>query len=246
MTRLLILCALLFLPIPALADGVLTPAANPPDRVLYDYRNSVRISDEFVSGSTTSLTIGALGWGAAAGTTTYVTGEDASRPGILRRDTTASSGTIATLQLSSSAFLMYGINSPVTYKSTWVVRLNTNDADTAVRIGFADATGNPPGNGTYFEKLAADTNWFCMTNHVGGSGIRVDTGIAVNTGWNTFELTATATLAQCSINGVVTNNANTQMTNSAMIPILQIVNSAAAAKTIDIDYFELNLTGLVR
>lgn len=212
------------------------------DGMLYPYQSSVEVQDEFTSGTTTGTQLGALGWGAGNGTTSIITGE-ANRPGIYRRDTSAVSGTVATLQLFPHSSSVFAANLP--HRVLFVARLNTNDANTTMRMGIGNSViANPPGTGIYFEKADADTNWFCVTES--GTRTRTDSGIAVDTNFNTFEYKRFSTSVEFYINGalVCTNTAN--LSTALSNPFSHIINSAAASKTMDIDYFQLQLTGLTR
>lgn len=211
---------------------------------LYDYRTSVQLQEDFLGGSTTSGAIGRHGFGSGGGSTTFLASE-ANRPGIVRRDTSAASGTVASLSLypaSSSA-----LDPAWPTDELWIVRPNTNDANTTVRVGSLSSFGSsPPSHGIYFEKLDADTNWFCVTR-AGGVQTRVDSGVAVGTGWVTLRRQRTAAgvtfmIGTAAVGGLFTTTIPTAFLN----PTVQIVNSAAASKTIDIDYFQINITGVSR
>ena len=128
------------------------------------------------------------------------------------------------------------------YRWLFVARLNTNDALTLVRIGMISAQTNPAPSGMYFEKLAADTNWYCVTR-LASSETRVDTGVAVTTDFATFAASKTAAGAVFSLNGVaVCGGAIATTIPSLLMPIVLINNGEAASKTIDIDYFEQRIT----
>jgi hypothetical protein len=216
-------------------------------RDLFLYRSELFIEDDFVSGSTSSGTVGQLGWAVANGTTSYVAATDKDHPGILRRDTSAVSGTVASLSLNPSQFVIFGMASPVVVDMTWLVKLGQKDANTTVRVGLCNGpTSSTPGDGIYFETLDADTNWFGRNNPNGGAGVRVDSGIAAGTDWVTLRLIASATQTIFSVNGTEVVNANPQMVNVAWNPFLHIINSAAAAKTVDVDRFQMLMTGLSR
>ena len=68
---------------------------------LYPYRSMIAIQDDFMFGISTSGNIG-YGWGFANGSTAYIASEAGGRIGLLRRDTTAASGTLARTDLSIS------------------------------------------------------------------------------------------------------------------------------------------------
>lgn len=243
MTRLLILCALLVVPIQVWADGVLTPAANPPDNVLYDYRNSVQIQEEFITGATSSGTIGTLSWFLANGTTTLQASE-ANRPGILRRDTTSTISTVAYLLLSGSQTMF---TTGGTWEVLWIARPNNFDSDTTLRVGASSSCTGTPSNGIYFEKTTADTNWYAVSRNGGvETGTRTDTGVTVSAVFRTFKIEHTATSVRFLIDGVVVATHAANIPAAGITGCAHIINATAVAKTIDYDYFQYRETGLVR
>ena len=212
---------------------------------LYPYQSSIFLQDEFASGTTASGSVGSLGWNLSGGTTTFIASPFSNRIGVLRRETGAVSGTLATLQLyqGSSSFL-FGTQNQM---HIFLTRLVTNDANTTARMGVYNSVGaNPPTEGIYFEKLDADTNWFCVTR-VGGVQTRTDSTVAVDTNFNQFGFVRNSSGVTWKINYTpVCGTHTTNISTAGMNPGLQIVNSAAATKQIDIDYYQLIVTGLAR
>jgi hypothetical protein len=210
---------------------------------LYPYRTSIFLQDEFLGGSTASNSIGSLGWNAANGATTNLAGE-ANRFGIIRRDTSAVINTIATLFINSASAA--AMNPANNHSFLAAIRLNTNDANTTIRIGGLNSTAiSPPADGIYFEKLDADTNWFCVTR-AGGVQTRTDSSIAVNTSFNTFEYIRNSSGVTYKINNANVCTNTTNITATYLNLGFHITNSAAAAKTADIDYAQIIFTGLSR
>jgi len=209
---------------------------------LYPYRSMIQIQDDFICGINTNGTTGCQNWiingGSSAGVTSV-----AGRPGLFQKNTSAVSGTIAQLVLGGTAG---NIDVAVNNRITFASRLNNNDANTTVRIGDANAFSvSPPGSGNYFEKLDADTNWFCVTRS-GGVETRTDTGVAVSTNFVTMTTNRNSTGVQFILDYVLVCTHTTNISTGLSNPGLHIVNSAAAAKTIDVDYFELTTSGLAR
>lgn len=232
----LILC-FIGLPVSFLAFGSdLQTQQNP----LYPYKSSVWLQDEFLTGNGSGA-FGILGW-TTAGTIT-IEGSLTNRPGIMRLNTGAVSGTQARASFSNSAALDPATN----IQNLWVTQLNTNDANTTVRIGLGNSVAtSPPGNGIYFEKLDADTNWFCVTR-AAAVQTRTDSGVAVNTSFNDFFLNRNSAGVTWKINNSAVCGTHTTNIPTTMIsPFVFIINSAAAAKTIDLDYFQVINTGLSR
>lgn len=211
------------------------------DSSIYNYRDSMILQDDFISGGTSSGTVGVLGFILANGVTTSVASE-VNRPGILRRDTSGVINTITNLVLGGSS----GFFGTLNHEILWIERLNTNDADTLIRIGAANSTsGNPPADGEYFEKLAADINYFCVTRSAGVQ-TRTDTGVPVNTSFNTFRIRRKDEVVTFILNDVIVATHITNLSVVVLNPYTLIINSVAAAKTHDHDYFEVIVTGIMR
>jgi hypothetical protein len=208
---------------------------------LYNFRNTVELQDEFLSGAASSGTIGSLGWFITGGTTSSPTGES-NAPGIVRRDTTAAINTVAGLLLSGTQTQLLTAQP---YTALFRSRLNTNDANTEIRIGLASVCTVVATSGIYFEKLSADTNWFAVSNNAGVQ-TRTDTGVAVNTNFNILLIRKIAASIDFIINGGTPTTISTNLPTANIQPCEQITNTAAAAKTFDTDYFQIKVTGIAR
>lgn len=242
MKTLLLLLALL-LPGSVLAEGVLTPAANPPVPSLYNYRSTLEVQDDFTNGGTTNLTAGMLGWTLAGGNTTAPS-STTTRIGLLRRDTSAVINTLAYLSMNGSTASVITHAHPTTM--TWVLQLDQVDANTTIWLGAANsASVSVPNAGMWFEKRDADTNWFCVTRNSPNQE-RNDSGVAVAVAYTTFRIVSTSTQVQFYINDALVCTNTTYLPPTYINPGLLITNSAAAAKTVTVDYFELKIGGLTR
>lgn len=210
---------------------------------LYRYQNTIMLQDDFYYGGNASGIVGSLGWSFNGGTITGQ-GSETNAPGIFRLDTSAVSGTVSRLLFNQSTAIFLTFPQDLLA----ICRLNNNDANTTARIGYLNLTSaSPPDNGVYFEKLDADTTWFCVTRDGAAGPARVDTGVAVNTGFNTFRIVRTTTGVDFYLNNVFITTMTASIPSSTSVsPCFQIVNSAAAAKTLDVDYFQLMMTGLAR
>lgn len=200
---------------------------------LYAYKRRFTLQDDFTTGGQPTGTIGDLGWN-SNGTLVVRPGE-VNHPGVIRLDTGAVSGTHERLNFSLSSAFNVGFN----HEITWVLILNTVDANTTVRIGAANSVaGAPPNNGIYFEKLDADTNWFAVTR-ANGTQTRTDTGVAISTAYTAFKYVFNGTSVAFSINDTLVATNTTTIPIGLMSPYTYIINSAAASKTLDVDYFEI-------
>lgn len=204
-----------------------------------DPATSFTISDEFASGATLSSgQIGSLGW-MSGGCTSSVSAE-ANRPGIVRLDTgtTANAQCAIWTRQSAGSGIVQGAS---LFDALWYVRLNTNDANTLIRVGMSDNCGAGTFEVAYFEKLAADTTWFRVTR-LGATETRTNTTIATSTAWVKFRVRRTdANTIGFTIdaNAEQTNTTNTPA--GTLQPCMYIDNNTAASKTVDVDYFRLKL-----
>jgi hypothetical protein len=219
-------------------------AADAALAILRDPLLTQSLIDDFMSGSAGAGATGTQNWYWFNGALSVPDGE-ANHPGIVRKTTGAVINTYALIYLLLSA------GGPVlpaaTFDQTWVVRLNTNDANTTVRVGMgANCAANPPAAGIYFEKLAADTNWFRITRS-GAVQTRTDHGVAVSTGWIKFRIRRiNGTTLGFSINGGTEAQVTANIPTVGLTPHVAITNTAAADKNIDVDFFSHVVTGLVR
>lgn len=210
---------------------------------LYPYRSMLEQQDDFMGGNTVSGNIGVLGW-SSAGTLTAALSSTANRPGVIQLDTTAVSPTQARINFGQNSVVF----DPATPHSVlWVLQLNTNDANTTIRFGASNPVqNNPPTHGIYIEKLDADTNWFCVTR-AGGVQTRTDSTVAVDTNFHTFTYTRTSSGVVFSIDSTsVCGTHTTNIPTTFIDPVVFIINSAAASKTVTIDYYQQRIYGLVR
>jgi hypothetical protein len=208
---------------------------------------SPRIYDDFVSGGTSVGGIGDLGWFTLEGTTQLLASA-LGRVGVISRSTTATSGLYAVLYLRQDPTVGV-VHTSDMFDVTFVVRLQQSDSDTLVRFGLAnDATANPPANGVYIEKLAADTSWFGVTRTSTPTQSQSRTAAlgSTNTSWikGRIRRLDASTIAFDMGGGVQT--ATTNIPNAALQPFVAIWNSAAVNKVIEIDYIDLSVPGLTR
>ena len=226
-------------------DGVqIVPMAWRYSPSLYDYRTMMAVWDDFQQGLVSSGSLGKLGW-VTAGTLSGLSSE-LNRPGLVQLTTTAVSGTVCRLSPHNSNSIVPEQRQDV----TWIARVNTVDANTTVRFGEANSVaGNPPNNGAYFEKLDADTTWACVSR-AGAVQTRVVTAVPVTTAFVTLKISRVTDGYNYYINGqlvaTITTNLPVAAVALGVAPYGFIINSAAANKTVDIDYFEWTVYDLRR
>ncbi|RZJ47414.1 MAG: hypothetical protein EON87_00845 [Brevundimonas sp.] len=196
------------------------------------------LRDEFAVASTESGEIGEMGWSFTAGTWNLIPPE-ASHPGICRRASTAVSGTVASCYLGGGGTATI-LRWDQTEEQTWIVRPLTTDADYDVRVGvFSDGTANPPSNGVYFERLAADTSWFGVTR---ASASQTRSAALASFAGDWFKLRIRridASTVGFTINGgtEVTQTGNVFGGTTALVIGMQIIPTSTNARSVDVDAF---------
>lgn len=216
----------------------IVPIVSSQGQDFYNYRTMFSAQDDFVTGIASSGGVGKLGW-LFAGTATAQASE-INRPGIMRFDTSAVSGTATRLSMSNSS----AFDPAMDHTLTWIARCNTPDADTLMRIGAGGSVaGNPPNNGIYFEKLAADTTWFAVIRAAAVPVDRIDTRVPVNTSFKVFTYNMKDDVVTFFIDYQQVATIGVTTFNALISPYGYMINSAAAAKTFDVDYF--GMTGKI-
>lgn len=201
---------------------------------LYNYKLTFSCQDDFLIGSQSSGSIGSLSW-LSAGTIT-VQGSNGSYIGRYQLDTGAVSGTMARITFASSA----NFASTKLHNILWIIQFVSVDANTTIRIGAVNGiAANPPDFGIFFEKLDGDTTLFAVAR-TSAVETRVNTGytlLANNIAVLMYRRFSDR--VEYYINGQLVATITTNIPSALISPIASIINSAAAAKTIVIDYFEM-------
>jgi hypothetical protein len=201
---------------------------------------SPMVWDDFISGHTNTGTVGQLGWGPSNATAT-LTGA-ANRPGIVT--TTLAATTTGALIASSNYNIPLSTVSDAVFIAAFPTAANVPDC----RVGLFSTSGAavPNDDAVYFERLAADTNWFAVTrNGADPNFTRIDTGVAFSAGtYISFEINhPAANVWQFLINGasVATAAATLPAETTLSIPMFGLTTNGTAA-AISVDYFKMSLT----
>lgn len=211
-------------------------------------KTTASVQDDFMSGNLTSGSIGELGW-AASGTIAYVAAT-ASHPGVLRLSTGASSGTTVYLALRPDT--SSGVVLPADpFDIEFILAPFVVDANTIIRFGLADLYDtHPPTNGIYWEKQGADTNWYAVCR-ASGTATRSTAQDAVGTSFQRFRIRRhnNAEIGfdiGDTVNGNNDYRISTNIPTATLTPFVQVRNTAAESKGVDIDWFQLHINGLSR
>lgn len=216
---------------------------------IYEPTTTFYIKEDFTSGQVTgTAAIAGLHWTSTNGNTPMVAAET-GRPGIIQRNNSIN-GQLASFAPYASATCGNVVPTD-TFDTIWMFRLNTADSNTTARAGLMNATNADPGNdGIYLEKLNTDTNWHVVTR-ASSSQTRQNLQIAAsNTAWVNIRIRRTdASTITFTFNDGTTASSATSNTNVPTVqlqPVVHIKAHAAASKTMDLNYFDLLVTGLSR
>jgi hypothetical protein len=207
------------------------------------------VQDDFIAGSLTSGDIGELGWTLPSGTLAYGAGV-ASHPGVVRLSTGSTITTLAALVLRPSTT---GLVLPAdSFDMEFVLALHTMDTDTSIRFGLLDGySGFNPTQGIWFEKAGAATAWYVACKD--GSGTTGSTALAAPVA-DTYQRFRIRRINSTTIGFTIGDLANgasdytitANVPTKALTPMLLLLNTAAADKSVDIDWFQLHITGMSR
>lgn len=207
---------------------------------LYPFQSTIELQDEFATGIASTGNVGNLGWNTSGTVTAAIS--VTNRIGLYNLSTTAVSGTISRINWFANNI----IDPAAPTQAVFILRANHNDANTTLRVGsVANLSANPPDNGIYFEKLDADTNWFCVTRSAAVQ-TRTDSGIAVSTNFVNLTYVRNSSGATFFIDKAQVCSQSTNIPTTFLSPMFFIINSAAASKTMDVDYFQIRINGLTR
>lgn len=233
-------------------DGVDATRVQPSDwnagHKLQPWAAYVAKEDEFLNGIAATGSIGELGWvktNNAADAAAPIAGL-AKHPGILSLVTGGANGNNVRMHLGSAANVAVLIPTEMD-RFRWVVRIPTITT-MSVRLGLgADISAASFGNdGAFFEyDVAVNANWRTRTRNAGGDTSN-NSAIAVVAG-NWYDLEARRLAGgnwEFYINSVL------RFTHAAQLPAVALnvgalaQTGAAAARTLDVDYFGFSMADL--
>jgi hypothetical protein len=109
-------------------------------------------------------------------------------------------------------------------------------------------TSTTPSNGIYFERLGGDTSWFGVTRSGGSQTRTIALVTSAAATWFRFRVyRADGSTINFQVDGGALVGATATIPTAMMQPGILITNpAAAAAVTIDVDLFDLRISGLTR
>jgi hypothetical protein len=215
-----------------------TAAAREPISTYY-------VKDDFGVGTAATGAIGELRWTLASPATGALQTVIVGNLGHFRVGSSATLNAIGAITLRATGG---ALQTTPDFDMRWVLRLGqASDTATIVRMGsVATATGNPPTDGIYFEKLAADTAWFAVCRNASAQTRNV-TGVNTDANFHRFEIVRRGAAVMFYIDGALVSTISTSnVPNAAQSIVAQVGNNVAVEKFIDIDFFDLAVYGMTR
>jgi len=171
----------------------------------------------------------------------------ANHPGVVRITTGATSGNDSALHSNQASTPIGGF-----FTLRFLVSL-TSAANVELDLGFMDNTAGSDNNACKIEKASADTNWFFVCKN-GGTQTRTDSGVAVAAEWRAFQVRRvdastigfrTATTLD-GLTGAAETTITTNLPTANLSIVFRLGTTTTAAKSLDLDFFDLRHTGLAR
>lgn len=224
-----------------------------------DVSTMIHRTDDFLHGSgaaTGSAGVGEWGWVGSSNANVTAQAAVAGHPGIVRLDSSTSSGTYTYMNSNGAPTLAMPFLGAENFDLLFLVRTQTTDSNTQYRLGLTlRADQNPSVEGIFFEKLTSDTNWFAVTRSASTQS-RSDSGLSASVSGNWCALWMyrkdASTIGFKAASTIAGLGAATEVTLATNVPagalnmFLSVSNSAAASKQLDVDLVDLRITGLSR
>jgi len=201
--------------------------------------------DEFMGG-TSAIGIGELNWSLIqVGATVNNLSGSANHPGQFYMSIAAGTGNYGAIALYNSSNHPLAITD---YFDITFVFAPWNTADACVRLGLCrDPAGEPPTDGHFIEKRAADANFYLTTRAGGVDSTRTNTGVPIDTAWHKIRIrriTAGSVGLTLDAAGEVTHNV--AMPTQPVTPTCYVRAAAGTGTTLTVDVMDLYIRGLTR
>lgn len=212
----------------------------------FDPATMTYMCDDFLAGTITTLSVGALNWtfgGGAGSTPTAVAGH----PGLFHRAGNAANGSIVTSIVPT--FLPAEF-----FDLTWIFRPTDLDGNQSYRLGLCTAptSTQPASDGIYLEGLSTDfaasnMTWFGVTR-ASSSQNRITTAVATaNNAWVNVRIRRIdASTIGFTVNGATEVTLASTVPTAALSPFITYNATNSVAHNYDIDFFDLLITSLAR
>jgi hypothetical protein len=203
--------------------------------------------DDFVSGGQASAQIGKMGWGITNATYASQAAVSAGRPGIGRVTSSTTANQVCAMYLRA-VFNFGAFYAGDAWTCEFWVRPVLADTTVGMRVGMsADPTIITPAAGAFFEKLAADTDWFPVSRAASSETRGTTLGAVSTTNWARLRVRKSGANVAFSVDGGAEQTISTNVSGSATLtPFIQIISTNTTSKNIDVDYWEAYITGMSR
>jgi hypothetical protein len=228
-------------------DGAAWVSARPGALDGFNPRTTVDLYEEFANGVTSSDRIGALGWLAVIGSGGSLTYPANQGYGVLRLNTGTTAGT--------SVFVYHGTANTIDVSGNFDLRFRVRqlqvDADTTARIGLncsATVSALRPAHGIYFENVAGENQWRGVAR-ASDAETRTESlgGNAANTWYNLRLRRVDGSSMGFTLGDGAEQTVSTNIPAAFCILSLAVNNGTAAAqRSLDVDYAWFRVTGLSR
>lgn len=218
--------------------------------------NMIILTEEFCSGLNTAGNIGNLGWqinSIGAAPTISSQAAEVNHWGILRLQTPATLNQGGTIALSGNTATTLSARPQPGTTIRFALKINSASlVQTTIRIGIATSpTLAQPTDGIYLEYVsgAGAGNWVGVCR---AGGVQTATGNLLAGDLNTWHRFQIRYNAASSVYFSVDGGGESQVANNipantvGVQPSIRVVTTEAVAKNIDLDYYQIVLTGITR
>jgi len=199
-------------------------------------RSRAYFEEDFEGGSTTSGSIGRLGWSTISTATGSIAGGLMANgdPGAYLLQTGATSGSFITLFCGPAGLSFFKAN--MLFDIAFSFLASASDNSLGFDVGMADQTNTlDPSEGIYLQKKTGDTNYFFVCRN-GGVETRTDSGVAADTNIHTIRIrqTSVGTIGFSLDGGAFVNIASNVPSTGLQLNVV-LTNAVAANKVIYMD-----------
>jgi len=229
----------------------ITPGLNVATQLAdYTTEDVCSFREDFISGTNTDGSIGALGWRiySTAGTSaqTYILGE-LNHPGIFRIKSGATSGNGQQITLAGSGVVAFTDPTQYAFTLRFIFRI---DATTSVRFraGFGNGTTAVATRffGVRFDTTLADTDFMAVAYNSDGTENQASSlGVAANTAWHNVEIEQVSTTSiRVRMDGGAWATIASEVPFGTLFlsPFAFVETQTSAARQCDLDLIALSMT----